>query len=150
METAERFWKKVDRRGPDECWPWIAGLHRSGYGWFRDERGRAIYAQRWAFASEFGPIPQGGHILHRCDNPPCVNPAHLYLGTHADNMRDLAERGNISMKGEHNPRARLTEVDIAEARRLYAEGGTSYASLARRFGVAKATIGHALSGRTWQ
>lgn len=90
----ERFWAKVDRRGDDECWEWQAHTDRGGYGQFSPERSRQVAAHRWSLASHTGKsIPQGMFVLHSCDNPACVNPAHLRLGDHADNMRDRKERG---------------------------------------------------------
>ena len=90
----ERFWSKVDRRDPGECWPWTAALRgpdvRRGYGafWFR---GRHVAASRMAWALTHGD-PGDGIVCHTCDNPRCCNPGHLYLGTHLDNARDRASR----------------------------------------------------------
>lgn len=90
----ERFWAKVDRRGPDDCWEWTAGCNRKGYGKFSlDGATRQSHRISWELAN--GQIPEGLCVLHRCDNPPCCNPAHLFLGTHADNHADR------SLKGRH-------------------------------------------------
>jgi len=80
-----RFWAKVDKSG--DCWIWTAGRLRQGYGRFDGQ-----LAHRVAFAFERGPVPDGMFVLHSCDNPPCVNPGHLRLGTHVDNMREMRER----------------------------------------------------------
>ena len=91
----ERFWNKIDRREPNECWPWIGGISR-GYGhWSFWESGkcRSTTSHRKAWELANGPIPAGLFVLHRCDNPPCCNPAHLWLGTHADNMADKVAKG---------------------------------------------------------
>lgn len=93
MTTEERFWSKVDRRGPDECWPWTAGRHTHGYGVFYLPGKVQVLAHRYALALEEPPPFDGAHALHSCDNPPCVNPGHLHWGTHQDNMREAAERG---------------------------------------------------------
>lgn len=89
----ERFWSRVDRSGgPDACWPWTArAVKRGGYGDFQ-LRGRRYRASRYAYQLTHGPIPPGLVICHRCDNPPCVNPAHLYSGTQSDNERDKHRR----------------------------------------------------------
>lgn len=98
---AERFWEKVDRRSPDECWPWLGRARTSfGYGAFAIGRDRANRAHRIAWELTNGPVPVGLSALHRCDNPPCCNPAHLFLGTQADNIADMVA------KGRHRPRGK--------------------------------------------
>jgi hypothetical protein len=94
---AERFWEKVERR-PPFCWHWKASLARGGYGSFRFH-GRAQQAHRVAWQLTHGAIPPGFDVLHRCDTPGCVNPGHLFLGTHADNMADKVAKGRQA-KGE--------------------------------------------------
>ena len=91
----ERFWAKVDRASSDACWPWLATHGRFGYGEFKvgGRSGRSVKAHRVAWELTHGPISDGLFVLHRCDNPPCCNPGHLFLGTHADNMRDMAQKG---------------------------------------------------------
>jgi hypothetical protein len=89
----ERFWSKVDRSG--ECWMWVASLASTGYGQFYDKprRRTPIGAHRVAWELANGPIPAGLQVLHRCDNPPCVRPDHLFIGTVSDNMRDMYAKG---------------------------------------------------------
>lgn len=87
----ERFWSKVDKRGPDECWPWTGGKFWDGYGWF-SVAGAKKKAHRVSFFLQHGRWPEPC-CLHRCDNPGCVNPVHLFEGTHTDNMRDRERKG---------------------------------------------------------
>ncbi len=88
-----RFWMRVSETG--SCWVWTGARNKDGYGYLRDGES-TVLAHRFAWASLNGPIPDGGQILHHCDNPPCCNPEHLYVGTHADNMRDMANRGRAA------------------------------------------------------
>lgn len=149
---SERFWLKVDRSGGSRtCWPWTAGRHDAGYGTFWDGE-RFWKAHRFAWTQTEGPIPDGLHVLHRCDNPPCCNAGHLFLGTHLDNMHDMYAKGRRTprpMRGESNPRAKLTWETVDEARRLRATG-LAYARIGERLGVSKPTIMRALDGRCWR
>ena len=143
-----RFWSKVDVRQPDSCWPWQAYRARKGYGIVR-WAGRNQKAHRVAYQLEVGEIPAGLFVCHRCDNPPCVNPAHLFLGTTQDNTRDMMEKGRgTDNSGEKNPRAKLTweEVEEIRARR----DACSQKELAEAFGVSVATINQILVHRTWR
>lgn len=88
-----KFWSRVDRRGDDECWTWQGSTFRGGYGRFHVRKKEVMQAHRWSWQNAHGQeIPEGMFVLHSCDNPPCVNPAHLRLGDHAENMRDRAQR----------------------------------------------------------
>lgn len=136
-----RFWAKVDVRGPDECWPWLAGLSGNGYGRFKLD-GRDVPAHRVAYACEVGPIPDGAELLHGCDTPVCCNPRHLTPGTHRANMADMAAKGRAARtKGA----ARLSPAQVLEIRR--APGGLK--AIAERFGIAKSTASVIRSGKSW-
>ena len=114
----ERFWNKVNKQAENGCWEWVAGRFSAGYGGFGLD-GKMKYAHRVSWMFEHGPIPDGLFVLHKCDNPSCVNPAHLFLGTHADNMRDKAEKGRavgIPQPGESHGSAKLTEADVLAIR----------------------------------
>jgi hypothetical protein len=94
VSLPERFWAKVERRGADECWPWTKGTDRQGYGRFQvGKRSEKAHRQAWSLAHPTVELHSSDHICHRCDNPPCCNPAHLYRGNHAANMRDMVARG---------------------------------------------------------
>ena len=138
----EKFWDKVDVRGPDDCWPWLAKT-RSGYGRvFYPDRYTEESAHRIAWMLTYGPIPKGGWILHHCDNRICVNPKHLHLGSHSDNMRECVERD-----GHNTPYEKLSIEDRRRIRELYNSGGVFQYELAKQFGVAQATISRCVNGR---
>jgi hypothetical protein len=121
----KRFWDKVDIKGKDECWNWLGGCNRAGYGQFRVKNGyffnlpnQKMMAHRLAYELCIGVIIPGKKILHKCDNPPCCNPAHLWMGTQKENIQDCLKKGRrANLHGERNPRAKLTEDDVREIRK---------------------------------
>lgn len=130
----ERLWSNVRRGADDECWPWLGHCLPKGYGRLKVQR-RRILAHRYAWELTRGPIPEGLFVLHRCDNPPCCNPAHLFLGTKGENNTDRSKKGRSGdFAGEKHPSAKLTERDVQELRRLRG-GGLTYEELGRRFGI---------------
>jgi hypothetical protein len=146
-----RFWARVDVRGMDECWEW-QGTTRNGYGMVITRPPHTMIASRFLWEIHHRQeIPDGMFVCHTCDNPLCVNPAHLYLGTPLDNMRDMIERDRACWYvGEENPHAKLTEDQVREIRRLYAEGGWSYRRLAPMFGVNWSAIRQVVKRHTWK
>lgn len=146
---ADRFWSKVDRRGPDECWVWTAALNEHGYGVMRPEgkrSGPTVKAHRVSVELS-GRDPEGLCVLHRCDNPPCVNPGHLFLGTKADNAadRDAKGRGNI---GVVNGQAHLTDAQVVEIRSRVAAGELQK-DVAASLGVGRPTVSRIVNRKGW-
>lgn len=152
--TQRRFWAKVDKRDPDDCWLWTGSVLRSGYGMLA-VKGKGTLAHRVSWGIHNGPIPigEGWHgvcVLHRCDVRNCVNPNHLFLGTHAENMRDMEAKGRGRQpRGEKTAPAKLTEGDVLEIRRRYASGGWTQTELGDEFGVSQAAISLIIVGRNW-
>lgn len=149
-----RFWEKVCRpAGPDECWIWTAAT-TNGYGVFCVD-GRNQRAHRVAYEIVNGSIPDGtGYhgtcIHHRCDNRRCVNPAHLFLGTQAENMADMRAKGRENRaRGERVNCAKLSGSEVKTIRELHVLGMT-HRQLAAVFGVNTTTVGRACRGETWR
>lgn len=147
------FWMKVEKSA--ECWTWRGTLAAYGYGrttWM----GRQTGTHRVSWEIHHGAIPDGLSVLHRCDNPPCVNPAHLFLGTQTDNMRDMTSKSRHAHqahpetypKGVRHWKARLTEEMVLSIRRRHARGET-FADIAREVGISRATVSQAGRGQTW-
>jgi hypothetical protein len=128
----ERFWAKVDKRGPDECWPWMGAIAPNGYGRIGD-RYATLSAHVASYRLANGPFAKGLLVCHRCDNRRCVNPAHLFLGTHRDNALDMHAKGR-GPKGETHGMAKLTEDDVRTIRQRLADNHTKM-QLSRDYGV---------------
>lgn len=165
------FDAKIDRSaGPDACWLWLASKAPGGYGQVRINR-VLVRAHRVAYERAVGPVPDGLHVLHRCDNPPCCNPAHLFVGTRSDNMRDMVAKGRhysrtkpeclsrgerhgsrtkpeSVQRGERNASARVTE-DAVRAMRAMREAGAQFRDIGAAFGVGARCAWAAVTGRSW-
>ena len=135
------FWRKVDVRGPDECWPWLGGSRDGRYGivWV----GGAFKAHRVSMALD-GRDPLDLRACHHCDNPPCVNPAHLFAGTDMDNSSDKYRKGR-GIRGETQGLAKLTESDVIAIR----ADNRVQRIIAAEYGVSDMTISHVKSRKTW-
>ena len=152
----ERFWARVDRSGGDDvCWTWLAVRNYFGYGRFW-HKAKDQPAHRVAYQIAVGEIPGGMCVLHRCDNPSCVNPQHLFIGTRADNALDMwaKNRGRGGSRpgsrvGELNPNAKLNWDLVRELRHVHRESGSGCRKLARLFGVSRTNIHHIITGRAW-
>lgn len=146
----KRFWSKVDSSaGSKACWPWLASRLPRGYGRFSvgGRNGRITTAHRVAYELVVGPVPSNLFVLHSCDTPYCVNPRHLHLGTHLDNMAEMRARGR-SRVGEKNVNAKLSVAVVHEIRRLDAMR-VSNAEIARRFNVHRTYIWAIKNRRAW-
>ena len=147
-----RFWSKVDIRGVEECWPWIAGKWNCKmpipYGSFRGFDGKMTRAHRVAYELYYGVNCKGWAVRHKCDNPPCCNPRHLQLGTIADNNEDKITRRRHAF-GERSWNAKLTAADVINIRSQAAQGA-KLTALAQRFGVHPVSIGQIKAGKRWK
>lgn len=134
------FWDRMDKSGgPDACWEWQAGRTGQGYGYYHTSQ-LAVTAHRHAYALVNGPIPDGHLIRHRCDNPPCCNPAHLLTGTHSDNIVDAYSRNRRKpARGEQSSWAKFTDEQIARVRELREAGWTTVA-IAEATGVSSSYV----------
>lgn len=144
----DSFWRHVDMLG--DCWEWTGARSHGGYGKV-GYGGRSFGAHRCSWELSWGPIPDGLWVLHKCDNPPCVNPAHLFLGDAAANTQDMLAKGRGGGKGapgESNRRAALTEQQVLEIRLSFASGeGT--VELSKRFPVTSRYINRIIRGDSW-
>lgn len=144
----DRFWSKVDRTG--DCWLWTAHIKPQGYGQFTVARGVFFGAHQVAYALTGGPIPAGMSVCHRCDNPPCVNPEHLFLGSQSDNAFDMLRKGRCTrVCGADHPSARLTEDDV-RAIRATERGHRFLRNLAEQYGVSTHAIAQVRARGTWR
>lgn len=150
--TPENFWARVEKT--DSCWLWKGAIAHN-YGIF----GKRHWAHRFSYELAFGPIPAGHSVCHKCDNPPCVNPYHLFTGTRADNLKDMREKRRVGknnrLRGELSGNARLTWSNVQEIRRRYPEWPAVPESkwdqkLGAEFGVSFQTIRDVVQRKTWR
>ena len=133
-------------KGPDECWEWAGGILSTGYGEIQDgDRNRKAHRIAWELF--YGPIPNGMCVLHRCDNSACVNSRHLFLGSQADNMRDMDKKGRrvVGLRGESNLQAKLTEQKVRGIR----VSRLTQRELGKKHGVSQVAIGMIKRGKSW-
>lgn len=147
LTTEERFWSKVDKS--DGCWLWTASRNNWGYGKFSLPRAggksRDVGAHRYAYELSYGP-PGDLCVCHRCDTPACVNPAHLFLGTHADNTHDAMRKGRIDHRLLS---AKLNEIQVVQVKNLLSEGRLSQEKIGALYGVHQRTISRIKLGQRW-
>ena len=145
----ERFMSFVDTSG--ECWLWKGFRNPKGYGTFwLSPRKQMAHRVAWTFAH--GPIPLGMRVLHHCDNPSCVRPTHLFLGTPLDNMRDMIAKGRARHPTRYGLRthSKLTPDQVRDMRAAYAAGGMTQQALAEQFGVSRRLVGGIINGKRWR
>ena len=150
MDEAERFWSKVNKT--DGCWEWTGSLDRGGYGTFRD--GTLVRAHRYSYVLHHPlTIDLWEHpkmcVCHRCDNRKCVNPSHLFLGSYADNNKDMMTKGRGNKAKGEKQNAKLTEAQVREIRIKYANGGIIHQQLALEYEVSKSVIGCIIRRENW-
>lgn len=173
-QQKERFWTKVLRG--EGCWEWLGYRQPNGYGMISQSHTSQVYAHRVAWVIKYGPIPEDMCVLHRCDNPSCVRPDHLFLGTRAENHQDMVKKGRMRrgdahpsridpsyllrgdkhpartrngdylLRGEKHPSAKLTEDQVREIR----ASSESNADLARKFGVQRKYVWALRRGKNWR
>lgn len=178
QKFVDRFWKKVDRRSNDECWPWLAALDSHGYGQVGFKR-TTLRSHRVAFHLFFGPFALELSCCHKCDNPKCCNPFHLFLGSHKENMQDMFKkkrRRTIQgkewqtvyaarkpagdrhrskthpeeiLRGSQIGNAKFTEDQIIQIRNAYKKESTSCAKLGKQFSVNATCIHKIVTRKTW-
>jgi len=144
----ERFWAKVDKRGATDCWEWRGSKAGKGYGqiW---EGGRNLYAHRISWELANGPIPAGKFVCHHCDNPSCVNPAHLWIGSNADNMRDMIAKDRApDRRGKRDGNSKLTEKEVHEIRQMLSRGILQRV-IAEEYGITQTNISCIKTGKSW-
>ena len=154
----ERFWSKVDIRNTDGCWNWIASKNKKGYGEFYLKNVPHLHAHQISWMIVRGNISNGMCVLHKCDNPSCVNPTHLFLGTNQDNVNDKMTKGRWKSKflyGKNHPQHgtnskfnKLSDSDVLKIRELKAQGNT-LRGLAKQFGVSHGVINNIIQKRKW-
>jgi hypothetical protein len=160
-----RLWNFIDKsKGPDACWPWTGAQRKHGYGVVK-RQGKRFTAHRVAYEQKHGPVPANLSVRHLCDNPPCCNPAHLIVGTHAENMAEMSLRGRArgkapggdqhylrreperAIRGEDRTQAKLTEAAVLDMRARWP--GEKQSDLAAEYGVSQMTVSNILRRKRW-
>lgn len=163
VDPVKRFWEKVDKS--EDCWVWTASRDKDGYGGFSLRPRARILAHRFSWTLHYGPIPDGMFVCHHCDNPPCVRPEHLFLGTHQDNVDDMFKkgRGKRATGESHGTHTRPTSrpwgerhglhkitADEARAVRARVLMGEMQCTVAAAFGISQTQVSRIMRGTRWK
>lgn len=147
IRLLKRFWDNVEKS--KGCWKWTGSLRREYGRIFANYK--TISVHRFSYELHCGKIPKNKSVLHTCDNPPCVNPKHLFLGTHKDNMRDMIVKGRKRVGiGEQSTNPKLTEEKVLEIRRLYKEENMTLYKIAEIFNVSFQNISWIINRKSWK
>jgi len=144
----ERFWNNITPADENTCWKWKGNINSNGYGRISIKK-KHIYAHRASWIIHFGCIPKGLHVLHHCDNPSCVNPDHLFIGTNLDNIKDKVKKRRQSV-GEERPASKLNNDLVRRIRYLFHEKGYSNKELSKLFGVSRSQISDVSHYKSWR
>lgn len=141
------FLQRVEMVPFSTCWYWIGGMYADGYGKARHQ-GKECKAHRYSYMLHKGPIPNGMHVCHKCDEPSCVNPDHLFIGTRNENMRDMAEKG----RSAHGARHGMAKLSIEQVREIRAkrDNGQSMRAIAAEYGVSGGRISEIVHRKSWR
>ncbi|MBV8666706.1 MAG: HNH endonuclease [Burkholderiaceae bacterium] len=144
-----RFWRHV-KKEPSGCWQWVGAKKPTGYGnFYMNSRYMGAHCASYLLFS--GEIQEGKFVCHKCDNPSCVNPEHLFLGSPKENMRDMMSKGRaigIAQGEEAHPESKLTAKNVVEIRQLRA-GGETLKNIGARFGITESNVHYIVTGKTW-
>jgi len=142
----ERFLAHIEKS--EGCWFWTGCVEHNGYGRVKIN-GKKLSAHRWSYELHYGGIPVGMCVLHKCDNRLCVRPSHLFLGTQQDNTDDMRRKGRRTQQGETHGRAKVTEAQVLEMRKIFKAGGVTQTALAKRYGLHPVYLHQILIGKRW-
>ena len=144
-----KFLKHALIGSKESCWGWKGSKHKQGYG-MAYAQGAVIKAYRLSYLVNIGEIPEGICVCHKCDNPSCVNPDHLFLGTQAENILDMDKKGRRTpQKGAFNHNAKLSEAEVASLREVYSKGGNTISTLAKQYGLSISGCYSIIKRKTW-
>ncbi len=151
-QLVNKFWQRVNKQSPDECWNWTGATRRDGYGQISipqpPQNAIFLRANRLSYFINFGVDPCDLEVCHKCDNPSCVNPEHLFLGTQNENVQDCINK-NRKARGEKNGISKLCEREVTEIRKRFSEG-ERISNLAREYDVTYSQIWNITKNKQWK